>query len=191
MMRIRLSEMGTSYRLEEDDTILILLNHSRSTPIASDTRSQSSTSDPCQTSPNNTSISSNSQPYRPETPTAANFNTLPTISAEIGFGNLASEHQLREVLLSKDRVFVLMVSTEIERFIKNVQAGVQPGLPQGTASTSVMAALGPAVVLSSTPTSKFQRMLVYKISEWYGLKGVSAPDGGIVVGVLGELNEKR
>jgi hypothetical protein len=168
---------------------------SRSTPVASESCSTSQTSPSSNSEPsfNSTSISSFSQPssFRPETPTAASVNgSSPVIPAEIGLSSLSVENQLREALSSKDRVFVLMVSTELERFIKNVQAGTQPALPQGSASTSLMATLGPAAVLSSTPMSKFQRMLVYKIAEWYGLKGVAAPDGGIVIGVLGKLNEK-
>lgn len=34
-------------------------------------------------------------------------------------------------------------------------------------------------------------MLVYKAAEWYGLKAVSGPEASMVVGVLGQLNEKR
>ncbi|OXH40208.1 hypothetical protein J005_00354 [Cryptococcus neoformans] len=33
-------------------------------------------------------------------------------------------------------------------------------------------------------------MLVYKAAEWYGLKAVSGPEASMVVGVLGQLNEK-
>jgi hypothetical protein len=168
---------------------------SRLTPIPGGlySTSQGSSSSPSQSLPNSTSTSTlNQHSLRPETPTASSpMHNLPVYPAEIGLSSLGVEQQLREALRSKDRVFVLMVSSELERFIKSALAGSQPGLPQGTASTSAMAALGPAAVLSSNPTSKFQRMLVYKVAEWYGLKAVAAPEGGIVVGVLGELQEKR
>lgn len=59
--------------------------------------------------------------------------------------------------------------------------------PPGASALSVYTMASP---LATTLTSKFQRMLVYKAAEWYGLRGISGPDGVIYVGITGTMNEK-
>ena len=127
-----------------------------------------------------------SQPVQPT------FNTLPVIPAEVGLSTLPVERQLREAMFGKDRMFLLLLSREIEAFIGRIVQGVQNtvAVPQGTPSSSVLASLGPSMILTTVTTSKYQRMLAYKTAEWYGLKGIALSDGAIVLGVVGTMNEK-
>ncbi|WRT66438.1 uncharacterized protein IL334_003394 [Kwoniella shivajii] len=129
--------------------------------------------------------------------------------AEFGLGTLQVEDQMKLALQSKDRIFLLVLSKEFESFINKLSSGQITSqsdinintngngdsnstnqVQTPTTSTSIMAALGPSISIGVTPTSKFQRMLVYKTAEWYGLKAVPAQEGGMIVGVLGTLNEK-
>jgi predicted hotdog family 3-hydroxylacyl-ACP dehydratase len=121
------------------------------------------------------------------------FNTLPVPPAELGLGTLQGEEQLKSALQSKDRLFLIMVSREMESFVRQVVAGQAPSaaaaIAVGTASTSLLA--GHSFRVETSATSKFQRMLVYKAAEWYGLKAVAGTDASIFVGVLGSLSDKR
>lgn len=87
-------------------------------------------------------------------------------------------------------MFLLVLAKELEAFLARAAAGAVSPAPLA-ASTSTLAALAPSAPIAAVPTSKFQRMLVYKAAEWYGLKAVSGPEASMVVGVLGQLNEKR
>lgn len=117
----------------------------------------------------------------------------PPLPAEVGLGLLQGEEQLRNALQSKDRMFLLVLAKELEAFLARAAAGaVSPVPPAASTSTlAALAALAPSAPIAAVPTSKFQRMLVYKAAEWYGLKAVSGPEASMVVGVLGQLNEKR
>ncbi|WVQ80806.1 hypothetical protein IAT38_002912 [Cryptococcus sp. DSM 104549] len=151
-------------------------------------------------SPNPTTISSlsattfSSQPAAPGLPHAAapTFNATVSHPAETGMGSLHGEEQLKSALNSKDRMFVLVLANEVEAFIGRIATGqVAAGGAGGAgSSTSVVAALGPSTPLGATPTSKFQRMLVYKAAEWYGLKAAPGPEGSMIIGVLGTFYEK-
>lgn len=115
-------------------------------------------------------------------------------AAAVGLGTLAGEEQLKASLSSRsDRLFVIIIAKEMEAFIRNVVDGQAPSaalsVAPGTPSTSLLA--GPSFKLASAPTSKFQRMLVYKTAEWYGLKAVAGPDAMLFIGVLGTLHGKR
>lgn len=139
-----------------------------------------------------TSISTTSQPAPPSEPT---YNSLHVPPAEVGLGPLAGEQQLKTSLQTKDRLFLLVLAKEMEAFIKSVLAGEAPNvvsaIPPATSSTSVLASMTASMTLAQNPSSSFQRMLVYKAAEWYGLKAVHAPEVSMVVGVLGDLDEKR
>ena len=112
--------------------------------------------------------------------------------AEVGASSLGTEIQLRDALTGKDRMFLLLVSRELEAFIARVVNGEQGGItiPPGHSASAALATLGPAMVLTTTTTSKYQRMLVYKVAEWYGIRGIGSQDGPIYIGVQGALNEK-
>jgi hypothetical protein len=125
----------------------VLTTSSRLTPVPGRSRSRSisSSSGPSngdQPSPNSTSISAASQSSQPPRP-AAVFNTLPVPPAELGLGTLQGEEQLKSALQSKDRLFLIMVSREIESFVRQVAAGQAPSaaaaIAVGTASTSLLA----------------------------------------------------
>ncbi|WWC89251.1 uncharacterized protein L201_004171 [Kwoniella dendrophila CBS 6074] len=146
-------------------------------------------------SPNPTTISLLSQTTNSTSNNNPIFTASITHPAEIGFGNLQSEEQLKVALQSKDRMFLLVLSKEFEAFINKLTNGQIPHISNYTSqtptiSTSLMAALGSSMNIGVTPTSKFQRMLVYKTAEWYGLKAVPNQDGGMIIGVLGDFNEK-
>lgn len=117
----------------------------------------------------------------------------PPLPAEVGLGLLQGEEQLRNALQSKDRMFLLVLAKELEAFLARAAAGAVPPVPPAasTSTLAALAALAPSAPIAAVPTSKFQRMLVYKAAEWYGLKAVSGPEASMVVGVLGQLNEKR
>lgn len=91
-----------------------------------------------------------------------------------------------------------MLSNEIEAFIQRVIHGETPNDAQvqaaaskvGSASLMVFGS-SPTVRIQSQSASKFQRMLVYKAAEWYGIKAVSGPDAVMYIGVQGTLPEKR
>ncbi|WVW83983.1 hypothetical protein I302_106007 [Kwoniella bestiolae CBS 10118] len=144
-------------------------------------------------SPNPTTISllSSSNSTNPP-PTSASSSNM----AEIGLGSLQCEDQLKSALQSKDRMFLLVLSKEIESFINKLSTGQisqesQPSEAQTQTQTQIpMVQLNASTTIGVTPTSKFQRMLVYKTAEWYGLKAVPGQDGGMIVGLLGEFNEK-
>lgn len=116
-----------------------------------------------------------------------------------GFGQLAGEEQLKFALQSKDRIFVVMVSNEIEAFIARVLAGEKPmeaqSLPHAVYTQTNLSILGSSVKMQTISTSKFQRMLMYRAAEWYGVKCVTGPVTGpeavMYVGTLGEVAEKR
>lgn len=108
--------------------------------------------------------------------------------AQVGFGSAPSEDALRHALSSKDRIFVVMLSKEMEAFIARIVAGEKPAESPGQGHFSI---LGANVRMQSQPTSKFQRMLVYRVAEWYGIKAVSGPDLAIYIGVMGHLDPKR
>lgn len=115
--------------------------------------------------------------------------------AQVGLCDLPTEEQLKEALASKDRLFLLVVSKEIEAFINRIIAGETPDAMNqvafGSTGSSALASLGSSAKIQAVASSKFQRMLVYKADEWYGLKAVAGPENSLVVGVLGTLHEKR
>ncbi|WVO16141.1 hypothetical protein L204_103811 [Cryptococcus depauperatus] len=188
-------EDGDVKRLDETlkSSILHDLNDGRATPMADPSSAGASSSSVSNEppSPNPTNISSISSVTFASQPT-----TLPmgaTYPAEAGLGSLQGEGQLKSSLQSKDRMFMLVIAKEFEVFISRVASGQIPAAPQPAtqcATTSTMAALGPSAPISATPSSKFQRMLVYKMAEWYGLKAVPGPDGTMIVGVLGTFKDK-
>ncbi|WVQ99453.1 hypothetical protein IAU59_006588 [Kwoniella sp. CBS 9459] len=145
-------------------------------------------------SPNPTTISLLSQTTQSTNPAQPAFSANISHPAEIGLGNLQAEEQLKSALQSKDRMFLLVLAKEFEAFITRVSTGQLPSTtqdPQLTgASSSTMAALSPSTNIGVTPTSKFQRMLVYKTAEWYGIKAVPGLDGQMIVGVLGTFNDR-
>lgn len=131
----------------------------------------------------------------PARPTSdAGHKLSPSFAATVGLGSLAGEDQLKASLSSRsDRLFLIIVGKEMEAFIRDVVEGKAPSaalsVAPGTASTSLLA--GPSFKLGTVPTSKFQRMLVYKTAEWYGLKAVAGPEAILFVGTMGGLPEKR
>lgn len=159
-----------------------MLTYRRLTPLASEHSRQSpalaGSSDPATTANSN--------------PAQQTFNALPSPPAEIGLSSLATEKQLREAASGKDRMFLLLLSQEIEPFIKRVVSGEQGGIEvqQGHATSAAMSTFGPAMMLTTTTTSKYQRMLMYKAAEWYGLRGICGPDNNIYIGVIGSLPVK-
>ncbi|WWD17234.1 hypothetical protein CI109_101672 [Kwoniella shandongensis] len=161
----------------------------RMTPLADTTASSNSSTSHDPPSPNPTNISSFSGSTQP--PPA--FNATISHPAEIGLGGAHGEEQLKGALQSKDRMFLLVLAKEIEAFIAKVASGTAttvPQIPIQGATTSTMAALGPSTLIGAAPSSKFQRMLVYKAAEWYGLKAVPGQDGAMIVGVLESFDEK-
>lgn len=114
------------------------------------------------------------------------------IKAEVGFGPLSGEDQLKSSLKGKDRIFLLVLAKEIEAFIEKVALGQEchiiPSIPLATNSTSVLASMSASFAVASHISSTFQRMLVYKLAEWYGLKAVNTPEVSMLVGVIGTMN---
>ncbi|WVQ72473.1 hypothetical protein IAR50_002026 [Cryptococcus sp. DSM 104548] len=142
-------------------------------------------------SPNPTTISTTSAATFSSQPVPPAFAASVTHPAEIGLGLLHGEDQLKSALQSKDRMFVLVLAKEIEGFIARVASGAITAPSAGMAATSsTLAALGPSAPLAVTPSSKFQRMLVYKSAEWYGLKAVPGSEGSMTIGVLGTFNDR-
>lgn len=123
------------------------------------------------------------------------FHSLPVPLATVGYGALDGESQLKLALAGKDRMFLLVLSKEIEAFISRLPGGgLQTAaeiVPGGTTSNSVLAMLGASTLIGAVPTSKFQRMLVYKAAEWYGLKACQGIEQRMIVGVLGTFMDKR
>nr|XP_019011102.1 uncharacterized protein I206_04411 [Kwoniella pini CBS 10737]OCF49883.1 hypothetical protein I206_04411 [Kwoniella pini CBS 10737] len=176
----------------------------RITPTA-DSRSnpsRASSSASNQPSPNSTTMSlesqltSSSNPPNPSyTPTNGHANTE---AAEAGFGSAQAEEQLKNALKSKDRIFLLKLSKEFEAFINRlvlnkgqISSNAENGTNQTpTTSTSLMASISYSATIRVPITSNFQKMLVYKTAEWYGLKAVSGQEGGMVIGVIGNFNDK-
>lgn len=121
---------------------------------------------------------------------------VPTPGAELGFGSLPSEEELKKALAAKDRMFVLMLGKEFEAFIGRVSRGehttrVVPSQASASSSSILLESLGPSKRIDVTATSKYQRMLTYKLAEWYGLRATPGVDAGsMVVGVLGVLDPK-
>ncbi|OCF74551.1 hypothetical protein I204_04928 [Kwoniella mangroviensis CBS 8886] len=148
------------------------------------------------------SSSSNIASPNPTTISLLNLSTNPPPSsqsttnsngvAEVGLGSIQCEEQLKSALQSKDRMFLLVLSKEIESFIIKLHSGQIPQQQQQvqTERQVPMIQLNASTTIGVTPTSKFQRMLVYKTAEWYGMKAIPGQDGGMIVGLLGELNEK-
>lgn len=66
-----------------------------------------------------------------------------------------------------------------------------PSIPLATNSTSVLASMTASFIVGSHVSSTFQRMLVYKLAEWYGLKAVHVPDVAMVIGVIGSFDTRR
>ncbi|OCF40324.1 hypothetical protein I317_05891 [Kwoniella heveanensis CBS 569] len=145
-------------------------------------------------SPNPTTISLLSQTTQSTNSAQPSFSANVSHPAEIGLGNLQSEEQLKTALQSKDRMFLLVLAKEFEAFINRISTGQILSAPTSAQviapTSSTMAALGASTNIGVTPTSKFQRMLVYKTAEWYGLKAVPGLDGQMVVGVLGTFNDR-
>jgi hypothetical protein len=111
-----------------------------------------------------------------------------------GLGPLQGEAQLKSSLATNDRIFLLVVAKEVEAFMLKVRAGecpnVIPSIPVGISSTSAMAAMTASFMIASHVSSTFQRMLVYKLAEWYGLKAVHVPDVAMIVGVVGSFDTR-
>ncbi|ODN94241.1 hypothetical protein L198_05096 [Cryptococcus wingfieldii CBS 7118] len=160
-------------------------------PDSADPQSHSLSPDP--PSPNPTTISLTSTTASSSQPVPPSFAASVTHPAEIGLGLLHGEEQLKNALQSKDRMFVLVLAKELEAFIARVANGALTASSASgglAATTSTLAALGLSAPLTVTPSSKFQRMLVYKSAEWYGIKAVPGPDGSMIIGVLGTFNDK-
>lgn len=95
---------------------------------------------------------------------------------------------MKKALSGKDRMLVLMLGKEFEAFIGRVLRGehtTRVTLPASSAGID----LGPSKRIDVAASSKYHRMLVYKLAEWYGLRAVLGVDGSMVVGVLGSLDE--
>lgn len=120
--------------------------------------------------------------------------TLYVPKAEIGLGPASGEDQLKSSLKAKDRIFLLVLAKEIEAFIAKVVAGEEPNIipsvPLATNSSSVIASMSSSFAVASHISSTFQRMLVYKAAEWYGLKAVNTPEVSMLIGVLGTLDPR-
>lgn len=175
----------------------------RSTPVPGSNSSSSRTntsSSPPSTAPPLTPSDPNTSTSLPVVPdTARPFPSAPiglVIPQAIhGFGQLAGEEQLKVALQNKDRIFVVMVANEIEAFIARILAGDKPveaqQLPHAVYTQTNLGILGNSVKMQTVSTSKFQRMLMYRAAEWYGVKCVTGPEGVMYVGTLGEMSAKR
>ncbi len=158
---------------------------------------QSVPSDSVATSPDSTAISSTSQNPVLQLPTnQIQYNTLHVPPAQLGLGTLAGEEQLKSSLQGKDRIFLLVLAKEVENFISKTSAALTgseltEGAPRTLGTSAGEFALEPSMTVKSVATSKYQRMLVYKTAEWFGLKAVSSVDGGMTIGVMANLDEKR
>lgn len=89
-----------------------------------------------------------------------------------------------------------MVSTEIETFLHRCNEGETSEEAQAVISQpggAPLVAYGnyPTFKLQVQGTSNFQRMLAYKVAEWYGIKAISGPSNAIFVGLIAPLLEKR
>ena len=108
-----------------------------------------------------------------------------------GLGTLAGEDQLKVALEGKDRIFLLVLAQEIESFIQRIHPE-HGGLALHTgAESGAGVILGPSFPVIAQATSKYQRMLVYKTAEWFGLKAIPGHEMSMVIGVLGSLDHKR
>lgn len=96
-------------------------------------------------------------------------------------------------MTGKDRIFALMLSKEIEDFIQKVCKGSRPKveLSQDLITPVPLSALDAAVRVTSHPTSKYQRMIIYKAAEWYGIRAVMPQEGVFVIGTVEPLSERR
>lgn len=119
---------------------------------------------------------------------------LQIIKAEVGFGSLSGEEQLKSSLRGKDRIFLLVLAKEIEAFIEKIALGQEPNIipsiPLATSSSSILASMSASFAVASHISSTFQRMLVYKLAEWYGLKAINTPEVSMLVGVIGTMDLK-
>ncbi|ORY33987.1 hypothetical protein BCR39DRAFT_586187 [Naematelia encephala] len=160
----------------------------RLTPVASEggIASNSSSGPPCDSpTPNSTSVSSGDQVSFTSRQTSLSAKP----PAEVGFGSYDDEQQLKQALMSsKDRIFVVITSREIEGFISRLSEDDKTVVAR--AGPSTLAPLGQSFKLTMPPSSKFQAMLVYKIADWYGLKGVRDSNGVLHVGVENVFHEK-
>lgn len=120
----------------------------------------------------------------------ASSNTQASALAEVGLGSLETEEHLKQALVTKDRMFLLVVSNEVEAFITRVSNG-EALTPISAPGPSSLATLSPSVTFVAQASSKYQRLLVYKVAEWYGLKAVSGPESSMVLGVMGSLPPQR
>lgn len=139
--------------------------------------------------------SSTAMPNLPPTIDSPNGSQqVHALKAEVGFGPLSGEDQLKSSLQGKDRIFLLVLAKEIEAFIEKIASGQEsniiPSIPLATNSTSVLASMSASFGVASHISSTFQRMLVYKLAEWYGLKAVHTPEVSMLVGVIGTMNPK-
>jgi hypothetical protein len=79
--------------------------------------------------------------------------------------------------------------------LTKVQSGdmpnIIPSVPLATTSTSALASMTASFVVGSKASSTFQRMLVYKLADWYGVKAVHTPEVGILIGVIGTCDPNR
>jgi hypothetical protein len=46
-------------------------------------------------------------------------------------------------------------------------------------------------IVGSKAARTFQRMLVYKLADWYGVKAVHTPEVGMIIGVIGICDPNR
>lgn len=167
----------------------------RLTPLASESSrpSRSESTDPLPSSPQSSSVpptTHSSVASLPSIqPSQVSYNALPVTPAEIGLSTLGTEKQLRDAAAGKDRLLILLIAREIEAFIGRVVNQEQSIFvpPSGATMLSVFNMASP---IATTMTSKFQRMLVYKAAEWYGLRGISGPEGIIYIGLIGSMDEK-
>ena len=112
----------------------------------------------------------------------------------VGLGPLQGEEQLKTSLTTNDRIFLLVVAKEVEAFMYKVRSGelpnIIPSIPVATNSTSALASMSASFIIGTHVSSTFQRMLVYKLAEWYGLKAVHVPEVAMIIGVVGSYDTR-
>jgi hypothetical protein len=88
----------------------------------------------------------------------------------------------------------LIVAKEVEAFMMKVKSGenpnIIPSIPVATNSTSALASMSASFIVGSHVSSTFQRMLVYNLAEWYGLKAVHVQDVAMIIGVVGSFDTR-
>ncbi|BEJ13028.1 hypothetical protein CspHIS471_0302020 [Cutaneotrichosporon sp. HIS471] len=140
-------------------------------------------------SPGPTTISTSSPPPSSGAPPPIN-----PPNAEVGLCSLKDEEELKKALTSKERISVLIIGKEIEAFIGRVQRGEHTSRVQSaepSTSTSPLDQLGPSKQLDFATTTRYLRMVVYKLASWYGLRAVAGMEKqSMIVGVDGNLDPK-